>query len=148
MLTRLGVVLGLMVRFLGAQVWKAVERANTAVTREANALRTVVVLAAYFPQEQETRIRALVRRHIQKAVNEEWPAMARRRANLSLISASDIEGIQLALSIVPQNEAQAIAQRELVASLQSALDARRQRIIISESTINLVKWAVVDLLAV
>ena len=148
MLTPLAVVFGLIVAFLAAQVWTDVERANTAVTREANALRTVVVLAAYFPQEQETRIRALVRRHIQKAVNEEWPAMAKRSANLSLIAAADIEGLQLALSIVPQNEAQAIAQREMVSSLQSALEARRQRIIISESTINWVKWAVVDLLAV
>ena len=148
MLTPLAVVFGLIVAFLAAQVWTDVERANTAVTREANALRTVVVLAAYFPQEQEARIRALVRRHIQKAVNEEWPAMARRSANLSLISAADTEGLQLALSIVPQNEAQAIAQREMVSSLQSALEARRQRIIISESTINWVKWAVVDLLAV
>jgi hypothetical protein len=148
MLTPLAVVFGLIVAFLAAQVWTDVERANTAVTREANALRTVVVLAAYFPREQETRIRALVRRHIQKAVNEEWPAMAKRSANLSLIAAADIEGLQLALSIVPQNEAQAIAQREMVSSLQSALEARRQRIIISESTINWVKWAVVDLLAV
>src|SRR4029453_77244 len=148
MLRPLAVVFGLLVAFLAPQVWTDVERANTAVTREANALRTVVVLAAYFPQEQETRIRALVRPHIQKAVNEEWPAMDRRRASLSLISAADTEGLQLALSIVPQNEAQAIAQREMVSSLQSALDARRQRIIISESTINWVKWAVVDLLAV
>jgi len=148
MLTPLAVVFGLIVAFLATQVWTDVERANTAVTREASALRNVVVLAAYFPQEQETRIRALVRRHIQKVVNEEWPSMARHRATLSLISAADGEGLQLALSIVPKNEAQAIAQREIVSSMQNALDARRQRIIISESTINWVKWTVVYLLAV
>jgi len=34
-----------------------------------------------------------------------------------------------------------------LSSLQSAFDARRQRVIISESTINWVKWAVVGLLA-
>ena len=73
--------------------------------------------------------------------------MARRRGNLPLITAGYNEGIQLALSIVPQNEAQRIAQREMVSSLQSAFDARRQRIIISESTINWVKWSVVGLLA-
>jgi len=148
MLTPLAVVFGLIVAFLAAQVWSDVERANNAVIREANSLRTVVVLAANFPQEQETRIRALVRSHILEAVNEEWPAMARHRARLSLISASDAEGLQIALSILPRNEAQTIAQRELVSSLQSARDARRQRIIISESTINWVKWAVVDVLAV
>jgi hypothetical protein len=148
MLTPLAVVFGLIVAFLATQVWTDVERANTAVTREASALRNVVALAAYFPPEQGTRIRALVRRHIQKAVNEEWPSMARHRASLSLISGADAEGLQLALSIVPQNEAQAIAQREIVSSMQNVLDARRQRIIISESTINWVKWAVVYLLAV
>jgi len=86
MLTPLAVVFGLIVAFLATQVWTDVERANTAVTREASALRNVVVLAAYFPKEQETRIRALVRRHIQKVVNEEWPSMARHGASLSLIS--------------------------------------------------------------
>lgn len=148
MLTPLAVVFGLIVAFLASQVWIDVERANNAVIREANALRTVVVLAAYYPQEQETRIRAFVRRHIHKAVNEEWPAMAKRRVNLPLISAGYTEGLQLALSIGPQNEAQMIAQREMVSSLQSAFDARRERIIISESTINWVKWTVVGLLAV
>jgi len=148
MLTPLAVVFGLIVAFLATQVWTDVERANTAVTREASALRNVVVLAAYFPKEQETRIRALVRRHIQKVANEEWPSMARHGASLSLISLADGEGLQLTLSIVPRNEAQAIAQREIVSSMQNALDARRQRIIISESTINWVKWAVVYLLAV
>jgi type IV secretory pathway VirJ component len=148
MLTPLAVVFGLIIAFLASQVWTDVERANNAVIREANALRSVVVLAAYYPQEQETRIRAFVRRHIQNAVNEEWPAMAKRRANLPLITAAYSEGLQLALSIVPQNEAQMIVQREMVSSLQSAFDARRQRIIISESTINWVKWSVIGLLAV
>lgn len=147
MLTPLAVVFGLIVAFLASQVWLDVERANNAVIREANALRTVVVLAAYYPQEQEARIRAFVRRHVQKAVNEEWPAMARRRVDLPLISAGYTEGLQLALSFVPQSEAQKIAQSEMVSSLQSAFEARRQRIIISESTINWVKWSVVGLLA-
>jgi len=148
MLTPLAVVFGLIVAFLASQVWTDVQRANDAVIREANALRSVVVLAAYYPQEQEARIRAFVRRHIENAVNEEWPAMAKRRSNLPLISARYTEGLQLALAIVPQSEAQLIAQREMVSSLQGAFDARRQRIIISESTINWVKWSVVGLLAV
>jgi hypothetical protein len=34
-----------------------------------------------------------------------------------------------------------VTQRELVTSIQNALDARRQRIVVSESSINSVKWA-------
>jgi hypothetical protein len=43
---------------------------------------------------------------------------------------------------------QVIAQREIVASLERALDARRQRIIVSGSRINAVKWTGLLLLAV
>jgi hypothetical protein len=148
MLTPLAVVFGLLVGFLAVQVWSDIDRANAAVTREASALRTVVLLATSFPREPEARIRALIRRHIQEAVSQEWPAMARQRATLTMMSAADTEALQLALSVLPQNEAQAVAQRELVSALQTALDARRQRIIISRSTINGVKWTVVILLAV
>lgn len=123
MLTPLAVVFGLLVGFLAAQVWNDADRANAAVTREASALRTVVVLATSFPREPAARIRALVRRHIQEAVSQEWPAMAQRRATLTMITAADTEALQLTLSVLPQNEAQAVAQREMVSSLQSALDA-------------------------
>ena len=46
------------------------------------------------------------------------------------------------LSLSPRSDGQVVAQRELVASLQNALEARRQRIILSRSSINWVKWTV------
>ena len=108
--------------------------------REASALRTIVVLAGSFPKEREAHIRAFVRRHIQEAVSQEWPAMARQRATLTMLRTSDAEALQLILSLVPESDAQAFAKREMAAALQSALDERRQRIDISRSTINWVKW--------
>jgi hypothetical protein len=48
----------------------------------------------------------------------------------------------VALSLTPRSEGQIVAQREMVASLQSAFAARRQRIILSRSSINWVKWTV------
>jgi hypothetical protein len=51
------------------------------------------------------------------------------------------EVLQLALALTPQTQGQTIAQREIVVSLENVLDARRQRILISRSTINWVKWA-------
>jgi Protein of unknown function (DUF4239) len=147
MLTPLAVVFGLLIGFLAAQVWTDAERANDAVTREAIALRTVVLLAPRLPRDLAARIRALVRRHIQEAVSQEWPAMAKQQATLAMISDADTEPIDLILSVLPQSETQTIAQREMVSAVQSALEARRQRIIISRSTINWVKWTVVMLLA-
>ena len=139
-LTPLAVVFGLLVGFLAAQVWSEADRASAAVIREASALRTIVVLAGSFPEEREAHIRAFVRRHIQEAVSQEWPAMARQRATLTMLRTSDAEALQVILSLVPESDGQAFAKREMAAALQSALDARRQRIDISRSTINWVKW--------
>jgi len=74
-LTPLAVVFALLVGFLSAQVWSDSDRANAAVTREASALRTVLICAGHVPKEPAARMRALVRHHIQEAVIREWPAM-------------------------------------------------------------------------
>ena len=142
MLPPLATIFALLVAFLAAQVWSDADRANTAVNREASALRAVVLLAAGFPGEPEARLRDLIRRHIQDAVTQEWPAMARRNATLTIAPAPLAEALGLALSLSPRSDGQVAAQRELDASLQNALEARRQRIILSRSSINWVKWTV------
>src|SRR5262245_44607326 len=140
MLPPLAVVFALLVGFLAAQVWSEAERANAAVNREASALREVIILAAGFSGDAEQHLRDLVRRHIQDAVAQEWPAMARGEATLTLAPPALVEALRMTLKLNPQGEGQTAAQREIVASLQSALDARRQRIILSRSSINWVKW--------
>ena len=66
--------------------------------------------------------------------------MARQRATLTIIPAPLAQALQLILALTPRGDGQVAAQREIATSLQSALDARRQRIIISQSTVNWVKW--------
>jgi hypothetical protein len=138
----LAIIFALLVGFLAAQVWNDADRANTAVNREASALRATVLLAAGFPGEPEARLRDLIRRYIQDAVTQEWPAMARRNATLAIAPARLAEALRLALTLTPRSDGQVAAQREMVASLQNALEARRQRIILSRSSINWVKWTV------
>jgi Protein of unknown function (DUF4239) len=141
MLPPLGIIFGLFVAFTAAQVWSDNERANTAVDREASALRTVVVLAASFPAEPEGQLRGLIRRYIEEATTQEWPMMARRTATLRAAPRSLTEALQLTLALTPSSEGQKTAQREIVAALENAFDARRQRILISQSQVNLVKWS-------
>ena len=140
LLSPLGIMFGLFVAFTAAQVWGDNERANAAVDREASALRAVVVLAAAFPGEPEMRLRALVRRHIEQVTTEEWPMMAKGTATLQFTPPSLAEALQLALALNPNTEGAKIAQREIITALETAFDARRQRIIISQSQVNLVKW--------
>ena len=142
MLPPLAIIFALLVGFLAAQVWNDSDRASMAVNREASALRAVVLLAAEFPGEPEARVRDLVRLYIQDAVTQEWPAMARRDATLTIAPARLNEALRLTLSLDARSSGQVAAQREMLVSLENALEARRQRIILSGSSINWVKWTV------
>jgi hypothetical protein len=140
LLPPLGLLFGLLVGFLAAQVWSDADRAQLAVDREASALRSVVLLGHAFPGQPETRLRALVHRHIEGAVSQEWPAMSKGEATLTVVPVALDRALRLSLTLEPRTEGQKTAQREIVTSLQNALDARRQRIILSESSVNGVKW--------
>ena len=140
MLPPLGIIFGLFTAFLASQVWRDFDEAQAAVNREASALRAVTLLIASFPGEPEAHMRRLIRRQIEEAATDEWPAMSRHSATLTMISAPLAEALELTLSLAPRTAGQVIAQRQIVGALENALDARRQRIIVSESTVNWVKW--------
>jgi hypothetical protein len=140
MLPPLAVVFALLIGFLAAQVWSDADRANQVVNREASALRAAAILSTQFPAEVQNRLRALIRQHIQTAVREEWPAMARRDATLTIIPGALAQTLKLALDLEPTTPGQNIAQRELVTAIQSVMEARRQRIMLSTSDVGAVKW--------
>jgi hypothetical protein len=149
MLPPLGILFALLVGFIAVEVWNNYDKAKVAVATEASALRAIVLLAGVFPEEQKTRIYALIDRHIEDAINKEWPAMARQQATLSTLRANAlIEALQDVLALKPANDSQRTIQPEMVKALQAALDARRQRIVVSQSTVGTVKWAGILLQAV
>ena len=73
--------------------------------------------------------------------------MARRGATLTMVPAPLTEALHLALALEPKTDGQVAAKREIVVALENAFDARRQRIIVSESGVNWVKWTSVILQA-
>ena len=147
MLPPLSTVFALLVGFLAAQVWSDSDRASSAVNREAGALRAAVLLSAAFPAEVEARLVHLVRMYIRETVADEWPAMARRNATLKIAPPRLAEALGIAISVQASTPGQIAAQRELVTSLETALESRRQRIILSRASINWVKWTVLMLQA-
>lgn len=52
------------------------------------------------------------------------------------------------LALKPESEGQATAQRQIVVALENAMEARRQRIAVSRSRVNWVKWTALLLQAV
>jgi hypothetical protein len=141
LLSPLGVVFGLLVVFTGAQVWGDVDRARSTVFQEANALRTAVVLAGAFPDSSAARLRTLVARQIDQETTVEWPAMARGEASLGMIPPALAEALMVAAAVQPSRPGRVEAQRELVAALATALEARRLRILTSHAHVNGIKWA-------
>src|SRR6476659_1863084 len=123
MLPPLGILFALLVGFIAVEVWSNFDKAKAAVATEASALRAVVLLAGTFPEEQKTRIYALINRHIDEAVNKEWPAMARHRLTLSTLPTALIELLQDTLTLKPADESQRLAQSEVMKALQTAADA-------------------------
>src|SRR6516225_3804640 len=147
MLPPLSVLFALFVVFAASQVWTDNEKAGSVVDREASELSGVAVRAAAFPGEPETRLRSLIRSYLTDAVAQEWPMMARGTATLHVIPYSLAESLRLTLALTPSSQGQQIAQREITTALENALDARRQRIIISHSQVNWVKWLCLGLQA-
>ena len=143
----LGVLFALLVGFIAVEVWNTFDKAKTAVTTEASALRAVVLLARNFPEEQRTRINALINRHIEVAVQQEWPDMAQQRATLSPLPTHLIEALDNVFALKPIDERQQAAKPEMIGALRTALDARRQRIVISQSAVGAVKWVAILLQA-
>jgi len=141
MLPPISVVFALLVGFMAAQVWSDSDKAHTAVDREAGALRDAVLISTAFP-DSEHRFKALIRSYIQDAVTQEWPAMGRQEATLTLAPARLSGALRLALGLQATTPGQVDAQRELVSAVKTALDARRDRIILSSSRVNWVKWTV------
>jgi hypothetical protein len=148
MLPVLGIIFGLFVAFTAAQVWNDNERASATVSREASALSAVMLLGAGLPPELEGRLRDLIRGYVEKTATVEWPMMARQKASLRAAPAALAEALQLVVSMTPQGSGQQTVQREIITALGSALDARRQRIIISQAEVNLVKWSCLYLQAI
>ena len=141
MLPPLGILFALLVGFIAVEVWGNFDKAKTAVTTEASSLRAVVLLAGAFSDEQRMSIYALVNRHIDESVNTEWPKMAQQRMTLAALPSALIEALHETLSLKPDDDSQRAAQSEMMEAIEAALDARRQRIVVSQSSVGRVKWA-------
>src|SRR5262249_49322977 len=108
---------------------------------------SILVLSASFPDEPGTRLQSLVRDYVQEAATVEWPMMARQTATLHTTPRPLVEALQLTLSLSAASSGQQAAQREITNVVETALDARRQRIIVSLAHVSLVKWVCVYLQA-
>jgi hypothetical protein len=146
MLTPLGVITGLVIAFLSARVWSNVDRAQSYVAREASAIREVVLIAEVLPSQMRDTIRDDVSRYLHFVDTEDWPAMLYGGANLRRLPPGLSDALTTLLSFAPQGSGQRLAQERATNAVESALQARRDRILLSEAAISPAQWVVIIVL--
>ncbi|HVI33364.1 hypothetical protein [Phenylobacterium sp.] len=129
-LTPLSVVFGFTVAFLAAQVWGSWDRAVGFVGQEASALQESVVLADALDPALGRALRADLATYA-ASLPAEWRAMEGRTETLRAPSAGLMQALHRVATYRAPNAA--AATDRILASLDAALDARRHRILLSET---------------
>jgi len=134
----IGVLFGLTLAFLANDTWSAHDRATTAVHREADDLRSLLILASHIDSPLGVELRQQLVAY-GKANAAEWAQLARRHVSGEVSAQSDA---LLGLLASPEM-AKAAGTNVQALMLRKASDLRDERdlrISLSQTHINPLKW--------
>lgn len=135
----IGVLFALTLAFLANDTWSAHDRATTAVFREADSLHAIVSLTRALPATERAGVDRAVGAYARSATEVEWPLLARR--SHSEATAADLDGLLALLAARPIGDALGPAvHARLLASAMEVREARDQRIALSQTHVNPLKW--------
>ena len=134
----IGVLFGLTLAFIANDTWTAHDKATNAVYREADALRSLVLLAG--------KLNAPVRQQLQQALkdvaqssSQEWLLLARRQSSPQ--AAADADALLLlAASPALAADAGAAVQALILGKTSELRNDRNLRIGLSQMHVNPLKW--------
>jgi amino acid transporter len=147
MLTPLAAILALIIAFLAARVWANLDHANTYAAQEASAINETILLSSTLPGELPSTMRNSIHKYIHFVAVQDEPAMKENRAELRLSPPGLTDGLDALLSFNPATPGQRIAQERSEAAIERILEARRDRIVLSEATIEPIQWIVILILS-
>lgn len=146
MLTPLGVIIGLVIAFLAARVWANVDHAHIYVAEEASEIRQTALLAEALPADVRTELRSDIGRYIKFVETDDWPAMLQGHASLRALPEGLPDALTTVLAFVPRQPGEKVAQDHAARAIERALQARRNRIVLSQSAISPAQWSVIFVL--
>lgn len=133
-----GVLFALTLAFLANDTWNAHDRAVTATYHEAGGLRTILALSSAIPTAQREIVAGAVTAYA-AAAHGEWKSLAHRQASDATTQA--MARLQEALSQPDLTRALAQATHaEILSQAVAVRDAREQRIALSQTHVNPLKW--------
>ena len=148
MLTPMGVIAGLLIAFLASRVWANLDHANSYVANEATAIHELILLADELPDGPRAALRGTLQNYLRYAQDEDWPAMAAGRASLRHVPSDLKDAMRDVLSVAPTEPGQQVAQARAVVAIEQVMEARRNRVLLSETAIAPIQWVAVIILAV
>ena len=135
----IGVLFALTLAFLANDTWSAHDRAMNAVYREADSLRSIVALAGKLPEATRTNVRAAVSDYADAAARVEWPLLGKRE-----MSPPTTQKLDALLAVIAGDDVAAGAGAGVHALMlkqaTEARDSRDQRIALSKTHVNPLKW--------
>jgi len=134
----IGVLFGLTLAFLANDTWSAHDRAMNAVYKEADALRSLVVLTSQLEEPQRSQLHEVLNDYANASVAE-WSLLAQRKSSPEVSAKAD----HLLTLLGSRSMAKAIGENVQALMLRKATDIRDdrdQRIGLSQTHINPLKW--------
>jgi len=147
MLTPMAVITGLVIAFVAARIWVNFDHANALVRDEARNIQEVLTLAETLPPNIASEVRSATGQYLQFVNEQDWPAMLEGRAKMLTSVPGLSNAISTIVSYVPDNAGRQFAQQRILIAIEQALDARRNRILVSEASVLPMQWIVIIVLA-
>ena len=133
-----GVLFGLTLAFIANDTWNAHDKATSSVYREADELRSLVVLSGPLPEPVRAEFRQKLGAYAQASA-QEWEHLGRRQSNPQ----ADALSASLLLRVGSTDVAQAVGgnvQALMVKAVTDIRQARDLRISLSQTHVNPLKW--------
>ncbi len=140
----LGMLFGLALAFLANDTWSAHDRASAAINREADSLRSILILTQNLPPAEASEVRQAARTYTQTALAE-WPLIARRQTSPQASRATDTLLSILTNPRITAQSSPSVSHAEIDLAL-AVRDGRDTRITIAQTHVNLLKWGVMAFL--
>jgi len=127
MLGVVAAVFGLLLAFVIIIAYQNFLAADANITREADALSSVVRDSAAFPGTGGDNVRAAVGSYVRAVVDNEWPQM--KQGNKSVLASSGLDVVLATIQMVkPRSPEEATFYNDSVTQINDALAARQDRL--------------------
>jgi hypothetical protein len=136
-----GVIYAVLLALVVIAVWEQHEAASATASREADAVAGIYRLARSLPASARSPVQAHVLTYARLVVDEEWPLMQRGQASDRAWDTLDDLWRAVAASD-PRSPAESAAFQEELTQLDDLGDARRDRLLASQTPLPPILWGV------